>query len=73
MGATGLTPLNDLTFLTFWRSQTHTARRCVTRYLRVQIGIDEDEMIRRRRPDQLRAASRLAHPDHLQFEQRSRP
>jgi hypothetical protein len=49
------------------------ARRCVAWLLRVEIGVDEDEVVRWRRPDQLRALRCLAHLGHPQFEQRSRP
>ena len=49
-----------------------TVRRCVARLLRVQIGVYEDEVVWRCRPEQLRALSCLAHPGHSQFEQRAR-
>ena len=49
------------------------ARRCVARLLRLEIGVYEDEVVRWRRPEQLRALCCLAHPGHPQFEQRSRP
>ena len=46
---------------------------CVDRLLRVEIGVDEDEVIGWLGPEQLRSLSCLAHVTHAQFEQRSRP
>jgi len=50
-----------------------TASRPVSRLLRIEIGVYEDKLAWWRGPEQLRALSCLAHPDHPQFKKRSRP
>src|SRR5437870_11058352 len=48
------------------------ARRGGARLLRLEIGVDKDELVRWCRPEQWGALSCLAHLAHPQFEQRSR-
>ena len=53
------------------------ARRCVARLLRVEIGVDEDELVRWRGPEQGECGMRSAEcgirdGPHSQFKQRPR-
>ena len=47
----------------------HSAGRGVANRLRVEIDVDEDELVGCGRPSQLRALRSPAHPRHPQFEQ----